>query len=448
MSLKFLASNAHHIKSGLFYTPNTDYNDSPCLVEAWCKTDPNTGGYIFPAGFGGNHIMLWGVNADANGFQSISGNFKRDSNGNDYSSRDAAAPGWCHMASLYCPPLYLGNWQTEPRVYSYVNGVMSSYVDLVNPRENLDGGAGSATFGVGGTDHSGYSGLLEQVRIFEGKSPIRALQTFMPEHSFRGGLYTNNGENVPVSLFYDLRTEWGKTIPDLGAGFNGGTHTGVLSSGYTSSSQFGESDNYTENLPSFVNEEHFRPPNPTIQPPTIPSNAVLYDSFAQPDQLAVWGDTIGLTSLEKGGTWENAETLGILGQRVYSTTENGHALFPVADHGSADMDVRIHTGTNWNPAVPNMLVRYDSPNSYIRLSPIHTQLYAQEFTNGQVTSQVNFLMPANVSEVRVVADGTECQIILDGVLKGTMTGLTGTGTKAGFQVAGVQRVSKFETYNV
>lgn len=462
-SLKFDGSKQHHIKCGPIYTPLTSYAASPCFIEAWIKPGSLTGARYWAAqGWGPSHVLLVGFIDDTDPDRvGMTGDFDA---ANTYFSNDTVPRNvWGHFAMLYLPANYLTTGiPAVTSAYTFINGVLSSITPLTsNPRASSGGtGNGGNTFEIGGTEHSNFDGSISQVRLFEGAVPFVydfgfGLPKFIPERSFRGGYYTpSNTVRAAVSLLFDLRDRTGNTIPDRGVGYNGGQHTGVLSSGYTSEGQMGEPDNYETNLPTWVRDP-ITVSTETITAPTVPSNAILYDSFMRQDVTPFSRNSLtnlGIGNLEKGGTWLGSPLVyGILNRRCFGV---GDGVYPVfAEVGQANMDVRIKTGDgNLNrDVIPYIFAKSSGVdgNNCLKMYYQAGYLYMQELDAAGTPVGANNTYAAfagGTDQFRIVCTGTTAQFYAGATLLTTFTGVTRTGTKAGFFTAGIGRVDTFEVY--
>lgn len=468
-ALKFDSTKSHHVKVGTLYTPSTSYNASPMLCEAWLKPSAIAGGYWAVQGFGGKHIVLVGSFASG-GRVVCSGNFHNGVQVNSYGSMDSSpADGWCHQAILYVPQdFWAGGSPATPSAFVYVNGVLSgTTASMTTPRTTGTGGDGSNDFEIGGTDHSNYDGRISQLRIFEGGlpfapgSPPIAPLVIIPERSFRGGYYQlSDSVRVPVNLLYDFRTRWGKTIPDLGVGFNSGTHAGVLASAYSSGSVYGEADEFESNLPTWVLDE-LTAPVETIAAPTIPPSSIVYDSFSRADVTPAFGRTfsagamvLGVGNAEKapGSTaWigSGLTSAGIINRRAFSKSNT--ALPVVIETGTATHSVRINSGETGFTYMPLIVGRYADASNYVTFEfNAAGTVFCDEVIGGGLTGRGQIgagAAAASITDFRADFAGNVVTVYVNGSSIGNFTGLTNTtGTKAGFTAGAYNRVNTFEVY--
>ncbi len=460
-AIKFDGNKLQHVKAGPFYTPNTNYMSSPFFIEAWIKPGALPGARYWAAqGYGANHILLVGVNDTSPGRVNITGNLNNGININSFQSFDSTPRGvWAHHAVLYVPANHFApGYPATPTVYTFVNGVLSSQTAMTNPRINSGNwNTGSNTLEIGGTDHSNFDGEISQLRLFEGTVPFvydlgaggAGAASFMPERSFRGGFYNpNDAVRAGVSLFYDFRRVTGKTIPDLGIGFNGGTHTGVLSSGYSSYGHFGEPDNYDTDLPTW-GYDPVTVGTEIIASVPIPSNAILFDSFSRNDitPFTQRSMNLGLGNLEKGGAWAGATSLyGILSQRSFGIS---NAVDPVyAEVGTMNMDVRARSGDNFNAgSLPTVYARYTNLGDHLSIYyNSNGYIYMQEVSGGINIQAAYVPNPGNNDLLRIVVSGSTASFYSGNTLLQTFNRITRTGTKAGFFMTGANRIDTFEVY--
>ncbi len=461
-SLRFDGNKLHHIKSGPFYTPNTSYTHSPFFAEAWIKPGDLSGGrYWIAQGYGGSHILLIGVVDAEPGRVGITGNLANPTtHANSFRSLDSTARGaWAHHAVLYVPANHFGeNNPATPTVYTFVNGILSSQTAVTNPRESSGSWhTGSNTLEIGGTDHSNFDGNISQVRLFEGSVPFvydqgyggSGAASFVPERSFRGGFYhPNDTVRAGVSLLYDFRRPTGKTIPDLGIGFNGGTHTGVMSSGHSSYGQFGEPDNYDIDLPTWVNEPMSFNDASLKGRVKVPATAVLFDSFSRSDVTPASRGSmaLGLGRLEKGGTWQgSASQYGVLSQRAFGVA---NAVQPIyANVGVANMDVRVRSGDSFNATtLPTVYARYSSPGDHLSLYYYNGYIYVAEMSGGNIVQSASLVYPGGSDRLRISVSGSTASFYVGDTQVHTLTNITLTGTNAGFSMTGMNRIDTFEVY--
>lgn len=458
-SLKFDGNKQHHIKVGPFFTPLTSYASSPCFTEAWIKPGNLTGArYWIAQGWGPGHVLLFGVTdaPDPNRVL-LTGDFDP---ANAYNSADTLPRNaWSHVAMLYLPANYLNpGIPATASAYTFINGVLSSITPLTSSPRASSGGLGTGGNGlmIGAYAHSNFDGYISQLRHWEGSVPFLydfgfGLPKFAPERSLRGGSYQpSNAVRADVSLCYDLRQRTGRTIRDLGVGFNGRTHSGVLSSGYDSDGLLGEPDNYETNLPTWVRDA-VSLSSENIATPVIPPTAILYDSFMKQDKTPASEQSLislGLGNLEKGGAWLGSPSVyGIINRRAFGVPDGVYPVF--AEVGQSDMDVQIKSGDTNPETLPAVFAKSTGvdANNCLFMYRIPGYIYTQELNSvGTAIQNTYHAFAGGTDLLRIEVDGTTAKYYAGNTLLETFTGITRTGTKAGFFAVGIQRVDEFAVY--
>lgn len=232
-SLKFDAALTQNVNHGAFwavYSPgNPNVLETDFAWEAWVKIAPElTSGYVVSSGYGGAHAILFGFTNDGLTKYRLIGNFRALPSGVcdasettiQFSSSYIFEPDiWYHVAVASVGHQLTGYKDGQPIFTRSWQGARISSTCAV-----LDTSAGGLY--VGGSTHSNFSGLISQVRGWEGFSPYTG-SAFIPETTFSSYWIREDKSRID-SVFlasYQSRKLW---IEDLSNGYKKTKHIGFL----------------------------------------------------------------------------------------------------------------------------------------------------------------------------------------------------------------------------
>ena len=194
--LKFDSTQGHHVNIGAFHEDGVAYNKF--FIEAWVYATGNSQ-YIYSAGYGGNHNILFGFTSCVNGKTYVTGNvfyypenatqLPRDKWGNlvefvkqpSYQlkqgnsklvSNVVAATSFRSTDRVPCNKLvhvaagYNGNF-----IGTWINGIPSSKIPYTGLREDFLYPFESVGY-LGGSNHQNFNGYIHALRIFENQFPL------------------------------------------------------------------------------------------------------------------------------------------------------------------------------------------------------------------------------------------------------------------------------------
>jgi hypothetical protein len=428
-SLDFDSAKHHHVNHGIFWKPGV--NHGIFFWEAWVKPYANAE-YVISDGYGGQHALLFGFSGGTTRL-ALSGNFF-DLNSNTPVSfgTDETVPvnQWCHIAV---------GWDGQ-RIVSFIDGIPSSIVPYTGQRKTLPG-SGSGVLFIGGSTHSNFNGKIARVRGFEGVLPMDSLlSSFTPEKCFRSAFLRSDGEIITASFVADYSSP-SKIYPDLSLGYQGANHVGILSRD-ADVGIFGYKPDFSTNLPTWTPEPITNQTYPS-QLPTIPSGAIVYDSFDRLNSTPAFG-TIGLGVADKSfdnskiarrwrGTYVNQ--WGILGEKALNL---GQSIVPVwLETGTSNMDVRaIRPHGSFATGNIELVYRYIDDNNYgvAYVTNGNGFVYLVEYVGGSPIFVRTGIQPSDWYDFRVTVIGNQIKVIcgVTEVISTTSPNLS-NGTKAGMR---------------
>jgi hypothetical protein len=359
---------ATHANHGLFWYDDVDLGSS-FYWDAWVA--PRTPGYLISDGVGGAHALLWGP-AISEGHLLFQGDIWNGTTSISFGAGEGPVPGeWGHHVLAMAPDPRHGNALT---IFAFWNGIsvgMTRFGSVTRHSTNAGNGAGALL--VMGSTHQNLGGRLAVLRGWDTSWPAGKAHTrenpawaFTPERVF----VPTSG--LPTADFLAEYTRPAIQIPDLSPlGFAGGTggpprkHPGKLANGIvvnqmTNDQGFFGTTTPIGPLPTWITDSDCpygpgvtigstRTPPPAPDKP--PPQALVFDSFARPDQNFVWQAVPSLGKTESGSLgplgW-NTATIGvpmmaapfglITGRAVFLERQPGLAW---VDAGTTDQDVRV-----------------------------------------------------------------------------------------------------------
>jgi hypothetical protein len=427
-SLEFDSTKGHHVNHGIFWKPGV--NHGVFFWEAWVK--PYAGAqYVISDGYGGEHALLFGFSGGTTRLALAGNLFDLTTNSPTSFGTDETVPvnQWCHIAI---------GWDGQ-KIVLFLDGIPSSVVPYTGNRMTHSGGGAGILF-IGGSDHSNFNGKIARVRGFEGVLPMDSLlNSFTPEKYFRSTYLKSDGEIVTASFLADYSVP-AKTYPDLSLGYRGANHIGILSRG-EDFGFFGYKPDYSTNLPNWTSESITNPTYQASSPVSIPSGAIVYDSFNRANSTPLSG-TIGLGIADK--SFDNQK----LSRRWRGTFLNQWAVFseravnlgqypnPVwLETGTANMDVRATRllGGFSNGDI-SIIYRYQDDNNYGEAFVGDNVVYLVEYVNGVSSFTRAGVQPQYWQYLRVMTNGSQVKVYcgVDEVISAVSPNL-GTATKAGLK---------------
>ncbi len=438
-ALEFDATKGHHVNHGIFWKPGVNHRSF--FWEAWVK--PYAGAqYVISDGYGGAHALLFGFGGGATRL-ALTGNFwSNETNSTISFGTDETVPvnQWSHIAV---------GWDGAV-IVTYINGVPSGIMRY-NGKRSTPVGSGSGVLFVGGSDHSNFSGKIARIRGFEGNIPLDSLlSSFTPEKYFRSSYLKSNGEIVTASFLVDYSTQ-SKTYPDLSMGFNGANHIGVLSKDIDVG-VFGRKPDFSNDLPIWT-AETITPPTFTASAESVPSGAIVYDSFNRQDTFwsnAGLGTAVGFTAtgrVKRRWVGTYIHQWGIAGERAFNS---GNSITPIyVETGTSNMDVRVsRTYGSFSSGSVGLVYRYQDDDNYGQFYASGANVYLIEKVNGDYVIQTTGVQPSNWTLLRVVANGNSITAYCDGVQTiSTTSSHLSNATKAGM-VGSAGTFERFDDFTV
>lgn len=444
-AIQFTAANVGHVNHGQLWQASTIYK------EFWADflMKPQGSGYLLSAGYGGNHDLLFGTGALANGGYTITGNIA-DSGGptsTSFGTYDILRDNeWAYVSVGY----------DGANLVVSINGVPSSLVAYTGNRETTATTDGVAF--VGGSDHQNWTGRCAGWRLMEsnpsvfygGGQGLTFTAIRPPVHSFSNASYLGSGGQVSFNLVADYRTG---TLLDLSPGLSGMVHNGFLAEAYSSITGVQGALNdplaYCRDatkFPTWVNDLFAWPTTSAAQKTQIAGTRV-YDDFSRPDVHYGNSVTLDLGSTRIGGEAWGGSLCGILNGQVFATAAGPTV---VIDAGTTDKTLIWRRPVASMPAgvaaVYRYIFRYVDANNY-------EYLYVDEYGSGYIFEVVagsgtnigSMSFGTGWTEAKVTVAGSACTVYANGVSVATPTlteNLTGTGAGIDFN-SPMLRLSEF-----
>jgi hypothetical protein len=348
--LKFDSTQGHHVNIGAFHEDGVAYNKF--FIEAWVYATGNSQ-YIYSAGYGGAHNILFGFASCVNGKSYVTGNIFY------YPENATQLPGdkWGNLADFVKQPSYqikqgnsrlVSNAMTATSFSStdrvpcnklvhvaagyngsfigtWINGIPSSKIPYTGLRRTLY--PFESVGYIGGSNHSNYNGYIHALRIFENQFPLLSSdQPFFPEKIFRTTLRDWNGNMITanyISAFHN------KSLADLSSGLNGRIHSGHLANDYEQAGDFaffGINQQERGVLPIWERIPADLPETIDVEPPY--PNSLIFDGFSRESMNLSDSSTHGLGTTEIGSkVWQNSNKFGVLDGSALSTELYQTAFF-------------------------------------------------------------------------------------------------------------------------
>lgn len=407
--------------------------------EAWVMP-LNGAEYWISDGHGGAHYILCGFDGTASGSLGVSGNIwnKAGAATVSFTSLDKVPPSTLHHVGV--------GWDGT-NINVYVDGVLSGQTAYNGNRGNT-GGQEDGILYIGGSDHSNYKGWIFRVRGFEGAVPFvggMPAGYFNPERRFRGVL-GNVDAFVKASFLADY-TQPHHIVPDLSAGYNGSTHPGVLSVGNDYANLNDGLRAGEDLLPVYELKAFEQTDYAGTAPTTTPANAVLFDEFRRQDVLPCWSSTGGSTA-PTGQEWST--NMGVLSEKAFLWANAGSNIW--IDPEIADIDV---TFTNGNTAKKMSYNFRRNGGDYLSIQTgVNMGLYDIYLVNYTANNPVieatatQAIANETFTTLRIVANGTNVKVYVDGTLEMDATTSRTTGTEVGVGMNPLCRLDKIEVYAV
>ena len=441
-------SELSHVNHGIFWPKNGAVGvdlGTGFWWDGWAR--PWGPGYWISDGYGGAHSLLFGPATAIPGV--FTGNVNTSTGvvtfGSDYRMQ---AGEWLHWTVA---------WRTAVNtLYLYVNGILDG-TQTVNDRLSLAAVSAGDLY-VGGSDHINGNFDLAFLRawdrddMFGATNPVRG---FIPER-FPG--FHTAAAALPCDFWADYTLGFGNTIPDLapqgvesrfGAGKD--RHPGVfanVSAGLTSqrTSPFGRIN--TGRAPYWVRDSNgpfgrsYGSPAPvrTLSAvPSVPANALIYDSFTRQNQNHAFQTSPVLGSTEGGSLGVLAWTQELIGAASnsfpgkwgvhdeYAVVLSTGPTIAHVESGTANHDVRISrrkSGYNGGETAVAYRIQ-DRSNFYLaHYVPSSDRVLVFRVVAGTATQIASLIPPASWTVLRVTAVGMTHTIFCDATQAGQLTGET------------------------
>lgn len=440
-SLVFSAANRNHINCGSFWRSNVQY--SHFFWEAWIKPlYAGTPGYFVADTDGGDHCLLWGVQASDTNFYTISGNVNGDSGLTSFAPPNLMPYGyWTHVAVGW-DGSHLLNW---------VNGILV-HTQAYSSATRFNPGGNSGVLFIGGSDHNCFVGNIADVRGYEGYGRCKYTQSFTPERYFRSSSYIDPNLDVP-QFHMPLHTKQG-LYTDHGK-FEGVSHHGVPEAvdsvaGYGEQSAPKNAYDLITYATGLITLGEYVP-----TPPTTPSGALIFDSFSRTDRTSLTMTSFNLGSTEAGSlgvkTWSGTNNSGVLNGRAFTMTQQGGGR---VDTEGLDRDIRVDRmiGTT---QMTGLLVRYKDDNNYYKITASDTLIEFEFAEAGVISFPSSFVVTTGWTTLRVVVQGTTMTVYVGTATEGTFTSAgsktilnTAGATYAGLIYPGIKQAMSFDNFLV
>jgi hypothetical protein len=441
----FNSTKAHHVNHGRMWNTATIYTSF--FWEALIKPD-GSAGYFISGGYGGAHLLLFGLNNSSNGYQTITGNVAFDGASTSFSTNEGIRVNeWAHVAVA-------GDASTG-FITVLINGVPSSIVTGWGGQRRVPLEA-DIVFFAGGSHHLNYGGTIACIRGFEGTlpypNPHNTVVRPAIEHMARTALYTGSTAVQPCFLA-DYRTG---TLEDKSAGLSGVVHNGFFAEagiGDTSTTLYNYQpygvNRVAANRPTWVTDEFTYTSFADTKTPLI--GARIYHGFGGADKHYGNNSVLGLGNTEVGNlAWQgNPTNYGQMSGAAFCENYAPGIIF-VSD-SVQNCEIRLYkpyTSAFYPPGgVYRICFNVEDTANY-------NMLYADEFGSGYIIQVVagaptviggSFSFGTTWNYMKVVISGTTVDGYADNTLKGTRT-ITANLTKfnKGFELGHpAQRVSQF-----
>jgi hypothetical protein len=376
---------------------------------------------------------------------------------------------WAHVAVI--------GYGSDVRVY--INGVPSALTSFAGTRGSPGGGAGSGNLYICGSDHSMYKGKIAFVRAFEGWAPSQyAASAFTPAERLTCQLREQGAASMDTyheASFCADYTVPGATIADMGKGYYGRKHPGVVFNNASGSpatnsgeekSAFNRSAWVYDPTAPFNRQgtQPFRPTTTALTPGAVPGGAEIFDSFNRIDTNYWLGGTPSLGSTEGGSlgplAWNSGNaSFGIATGRAYMASAPSIAWATVglsqADH-SAEVTVgtpanAVSTGKNgvlWRGTLTDnfLFAGYEFAGGA-------DKILIARFSGGvlsTIIAEPTVAVPWTTIKGQCI--GTACSVTVDGVVVHSwVEGTLLTGTRVGiaaYQGNSFARWENFTAYHL
>jgi hypothetical protein len=440
-ALKFNETKNHNVYCGYFFPVGIDSIDN-FFYEAIVRPDTSAA-YVWSAGFGGAHYILFGFSGGTGTTTSLTGNVYNPSIGSvSFGSTVNIAMNTDHHIAVG---------------YSRASGEIIIYLDGVPVGRTAYSGwiyspnAGDEGMYIGGSTHSNYNGLIYRVRAFLSQTPVLSSKCFYPDKTFKG-----SGENFSLDF-----TTPSNIIPDLSDGFYT-KHPGVRNFFQDQVAQFGNygmANKPDSLLPQWVHAKITKAAysGPSVN---IPGSALVCDSFHRGDIVPFFQQRDSIPSLDstEGGTLGKLPYIFPFGivPTVFSGIQDHRAYFSntsstaYVDVSTSTQDIRVSIDPNYPSNAIIVRGRFTDANNYVEVynDANSNIMYLFKYVAGVGTQVGNYSYTPPFTEVKLVLSGTTGTVYIDGVsrITGSVSG-SGSGTKAGFGAnSALVRYTKFQIF--
>lgn len=429
MVTEFSGDDGCHIDHGYFWGHDAGTDLGAAFYwEAWVK--PLGSGYLVSDGYGGAHAFLWGFVGSDGGPYTVTGNvWSSIADAVSFSGiHRLAHEQWAHIAVGL----------SGGKIYTWVNGVGDTLTSFSGIRTTLGTASGCGKLYVGGSDHLNGTFRLAALRGWDrGEYVPSTLEAFAPERSWLPS-YSNSSI---ASFMAEYVGHGAIIIPDYGRAISatGGISerhpgrrigVGAFASAFLQGPQTAPGPGGGGPFPTFVLDEdcpYGRQLGTTTAsvgvtqiPESVPSGAVVFDSFNRAEQTWAFQQVPSLGSTEGGSAgplvWQSDGEMpfGILdGQAVFLGRASlgtlvGKPAWVMT--GITNQDVRItrRVGGTVAPAVGIVFRLIDGDNFwFVYAYPDGTTCFLGSYTAGVETVGTTFFnISSGDTVIRVVASGT------------------------------------------
>jgi hypothetical protein len=404
-----IGANPSNINGGKMWTQDIAYGN--CYWEAWVRpVYPSLLGYWISDGSGGAHNVLLGLSMGTS-----NGTFT----GNVWNQAAGAVVSLDATADLI--PLgddvHLAFSFDGAHLRLFTNGIVAYSVAYTGTRSYPAGGSDGNVY-IGGSYHLNFPGIVFRVRGVEGSACGMTANNPNVPRDFGPYVVNRDGSTqTRCSFAQDYSTEQ-RVYADYGVGFESRIHHGIYS----------RFDNTTP-FPVFNGVGDVVPSAFVPSAGSVPSGAVVYDSFGRANRLQTFDNNATLGSTEGGSAgvllWKtNFPTVanagvGILyGKAVF--TGLGNTSIAWVESGLKNVDIRV-TKPASSFVGTGIFARYKDANDYWAITGNDTLISFEKMESGVQTFPSGITVPSGWSELKVVCVNTTMTIYTDGVSRGTKT---------------------------
>lgn len=424
-------SNINH---GYYFYETMEFGSG--TYEFWIR--PEIGAeYVISDGYGGSHVVLFGVDGCVDGRCGLGGNsFVGYTNAVSLISKDRFDANTRHHIAVVFD--YNAGTNTTA-VRTYIDGVPTYKNSFSGKRKNvLSEGCGIAY--IGGSDHSNYRGTIFRGRFVEGVA-LYGDSPFYPQHVF--------DNTIPnVSLAFDYTDKVNPTI-DRSYGFYGLKHDGrPLARQGDFYPQVGVSP---DSIPHLIADSIYQ--SPYTGSITSASGAKIEDYFERTDQVPAFMAPALDSTAASGTLGKKAYGAYIHDQNSFSGIIDGKCYFTpelqsyrYVEGNSSDQDVRITIASS-SEIDCYVIARYLAYNNRIYARLTGTNLVLWQATPGGGFVNLGSASSITDSDIRLVVSGTTATVYTGGVSRISATVTSTTSNYSGFGAnSSYTRIDDFKVF--